>query len=104
MAAKAFIGIPVSFCSFIRRHLFVSVVRVTKTAFHRLILFETGAGQKRAVSAGKDKEWATTGRCDLMGGRGYSACQHYSNRTFGGGRLHRIGGEGCGGRNGARAA
>jgi hypothetical protein len=55
MAAKAFVGIPVPFSSLIRRHLFVSVVRATKTAFHRLILFETGAGQKRAVRAGKSK-------------------------------------------------
>src|SRR5208282_2720994 len=68
MATKAFVGIPVPFSSLIRPHLFVSVVRVTKTAFHGLILFETGAGQKRAVRGGKGKGWATTGRCDLMAG------------------------------------
>ena len=52
MAAKALVGIPVPFSSLIRQHLFVSLVRVTKTAFHRLILFEISAGQKRAVRAG----------------------------------------------------
>ena len=40
-------------CGLIRRHLFVFVLRVTKTTFDRLILFETGAGQKRVARAGK---------------------------------------------------
>src|SRR3984957_17823384 len=33
MATKAFVGIPVPFSSLIRRHSFVSVVRVTITVF-----------------------------------------------------------------------
>ena len=52
---------------------------------------------------GKGERWATTGPYDLMGRRGHPACQDYSNRTFGGRRLHRIGGEGDRGRGGAGA-
>ena len=41
-------------------------------------------------------------RYDLISWRGYSVCEHYSNRTFGLGRLHPVGGEAHRGRNGAR--
>ena len=39
MAAETLVGISVPFSGLIRRHLFMSVVRVTRAAFHHLILF-----------------------------------------------------------------
>jgi hypothetical protein len=51
VAAKAFAGIPLSLLWPYSWALVVFVLRITKTTFDRLILFETGAGQKRAVRA-----------------------------------------------------
>src|ERR1700720_347770 len=58
---------------------------------------------RKPSPVGRGEEWATTRRCDLMGPRGYTAGQYYSNRIFGGRRARRIfGGWNCS-RDGARS-
>jgi hypothetical protein len=52
---------------------------------------------------GKREGWAATGPCDLMGGRGHSAYQSYSDSTCEGKRLHGRVGEGDGDGGGSRA-